>query len=459
MNPQNPNHIHATALKRRRCVDTFEISQAENDWAKYLIISSEDRALAKASPFLVDKTIQSIAGTVTKVTKQRNGNLLVECAKKQQSVNLLTCDHIGDIEVKVEPHTTLNTSRGVLRDREKNLHLLADDVILDGLKSQGVIAVKRFIIKREGKEIKTNTFLLTFNTPVVPRKIKVGYVLANVDLYYPSPLRCFTCQKFGHSRNSCRGDMTCYRCGYKSSVNDDSGDDDDDDEHSFIRPCHAEPKCVNCNGNHCSSSKECPVYKKEVEIIKIKVEKGIPYPEAKAIYLSSFERAAGVNTYAAVASTKKTRSFGTQTDISGLKTDLNAVFVFSQSSKPSSSSQTVSTVQQASSQQKPQQQRPPRRNRQSQAKSSNKSNSNTKPSSESSMSVNLYPEVTVNNKFDSLEVEMEDDISPSPSVNIERAEKKKNTSKEKSQTAGGGNGSKSPTKSGRRINLTKIKAT
>ena len=451
--------IHQLASKRRRFAETIEISNEpeDTDWAKYLVISAEDSALARASPFLVDKTIQSIAGTVTNVTKQRNGNLMVECAKKQQSLNLLKCDHIGDIKVKVSPHVSLNTSRGILRDREKNLHLLANDVILEGLKSQKVTAVKRFIIKRDGKEIKTNTFLLTFSTPVMPKKIKVGYINANIDFYYPSPLRCFTCQKFGHTKFNCKGNITCYRCGHKCSVNDDS-DDDDEDEHSFSRPCHADPKCVNCNGNHCSSSKECPVYKKEVEIIKIKVEKGISYPEAKAIYLSSFERASSVNTYAAVASTKKTRSFGTQTDISGLKTDLNTVFVFSQSSKPSSSSQTVSTIQQASSQQKPQQQRPPRKNRQSQAKSSSKSDLNTKPPSQSPMSVNLYPDVTIKNKFESLEVEMEDEISPSPSSNSDITEKNKNTSKEKSKNESVVDGSKSPTKPGRRISLTRIKS-
>ena len=155
MNSQSTNHM--TAMKRRRCAETVEISQPENDWQKYLVISAEDRALMNASPFLVNKTIESIAGTVTNVTKQRNGNLLVECARKQQAVNLLKCDHIGDIPVKVSPHTTLNTSRGVLRDRDRNLHLLANDVILDGLKSQGVIAVKRFIIKRDDNEIKTHS--------------------------------------------------------------------------------------------------------------------------------------------------------------------------------------------------------------------------------------------------------------------------------------------------------------
>ena len=453
MTSKNTNHI-LFASKRRRCAEPLEIPEhKEDDWAKFLIIAAEDRALAKASPFLVDKTIQSVAGTVTNVTKQRNGNLLVECAKKQQSLILLKCDHIGDIKVKVSPHLTLNTSRGILRDRERNLHLLADDVILDGLKNQGVIAVKRFVIKREGKEIKTHTFLLTFNTPNVPRKIKVGYVNQNIDLYYPSPLRCFSCQKFGHSKDRCRGDVTCYRCGHTSKIDED--DDDDDDEHCW-QSCKANPKCVNCKGDHCSSSKDCPVYKKEVEIIKIKVEKGVSYPEAKAIYLSNIERTTGVNTYAAVVVAKKTRSVETQTDISGVKTDLNAVFVFSKNSKSSSSSsQAVTATQTQSSQQRQSQQRPPRRNKQGHSKSLNKSETITKPPGESTTSINLYPQVTIQNKFDSLEVEMEDEISPSPSVGTDKNENSKITSKKKPVA----DGSKSPTKSGRRINLTKIKAT
>ena len=74
---------HQFTSKRKRFAETIEISHEpeDTDWAKFLVISAEDSALARASPFLVDKTIQSIAGTVTKVTKQRNGNLMVECAK------------------------------------------------------------------------------------------------------------------------------------------------------------------------------------------------------------------------------------------------------------------------------------------------------------------------------------------------------------------------------------------
>ena len=93
--------LNQNNLKKRR-MET-EINESTDDWPKFLVIAAEERALAKASPFLIDKSIQSIAGTVKNISKQRNGNLLVECDRKQQSINLLQCDHIGDIKVKVSP--------------------------------------------------------------------------------------------------------------------------------------------------------------------------------------------------------------------------------------------------------------------------------------------------------------------------------------------------------------------
>ncbi|GFT38615.1 hypothetical protein TNCV_4949161 [Trichonephila clavipes] len=34
-----------------------------------------------------------------------------------------------------------------------------------------------------------------------------------VRSYIPNPLRCFQCQRYGHSKNVCRGQPTCPRCG------------------------------------------------------------------------------------------------------------------------------------------------------------------------------------------------------------------------------------------------------
>ena len=54
----------------------------------------------------------------------------------------------------------------------------------------------------------------------------------------------------------------------------------------FDHPTHAcknQPKCVNCHKNHQSKSNQCEIWKKEKEIMKIKVTQKITYLEANKI--------------------------------------------------------------------------------------------------------------------------------------------------------------------------------
>ena len=91
-----------------------------------------------------------------------------------------------------------------------------------------------------------------------------------VDQYIPNPTRCFQCQKFGHGKQSCRGHAKWYRCSQEG--------------HDGLT-CDKPVKCSNSNLDHMSSSKECPVYLKEREIQKIKIEKNISYLDATGLNL------------------------------------------------------------------------------------------------------------------------------------------------------------------------------
>ena len=45
--------------------------------------------------------------------------------------------------------------------------------------------------------------------------------------------------------------------------------------------CDKPAKCVNCSGDHPANSKECPQWEKEKQILKIKCEQNISFPEAQ----------------------------------------------------------------------------------------------------------------------------------------------------------------------------------
>ncbi|GBM35026.1 hypothetical protein AVEN_240382-1 [Araneus ventricosus] len=86
--------------------------------------------------------------------------------------------------------------------------------------------------------------------------------------YIPNPLRCFKCQRFGHSKLACRGTLACARCGEKN--------------HDSLQ-CTAQEKCANCKGNHTSYSRSCPSWQFEKEVISVKIKQQIEYPEARKI--------------------------------------------------------------------------------------------------------------------------------------------------------------------------------
>ncbi|XP_023210492.1 uncharacterized protein LOC111613378 [Centruroides sculpturatus] len=124
-----------------------------------------------------------------------------------------------------------------------------------------------------------------------------GYLRCPVRPYIPNPLRCFKCQRFGHSQTSCRGKSLCAQCGIE-------GHDSTE--------CKSTPHCVNCKDAHPSYSRKCPAWQREKEIQRVKTVKNVSYPEARRMVTPSAPLQQ--KTFAAVL--KSTKTCGVQTDIS-----------------------------------------------------------------------------------------------------------------------------------------------
>ncbi|XP_067133887.1 uncharacterized protein [Centruroides vittatus] len=262
----------------------------------YLIVhATGEKPLAKCSPFLIQKLFESTIGHLKKTQKLRSGDLLVETASPQQTVKLLSMKTLGDMAISVTPHVSLNSSRGVIS--EFDLMSEEESDIQIGLSDQGVTSVRRISIRRDGKLIPTKHLILTFNNPALPSFVTAGYLRCAVRLYIPNPLRCFKCQRFGHSQTSCRGKSLCAQCGTE-------GHDSTE--------CKSTPHCVNCKDAHPSYSRKCPAWQREKEIQRVKTEKNISYPEARRMVTPSAPMQQ--KTFAAVLKSTTTR--GVQTDIS-----------------------------------------------------------------------------------------------------------------------------------------------
>ena len=140
--------------------------------------------------------------------------------------------------------------------------MVSEEDLLSEIKDQGVTAVKRIPFTKNGVKLLSHTWEITFACPKVPNKLKVGFLVLSVAPYIPNPMRCFKCQLFGHHQGYCKRDAVCSKCGKQ-------GHDD--------KTCTQDPCCVNCKGSHPAYSKDCPKWKEEKEICRIKVMSNISF--------------------------------------------------------------------------------------------------------------------------------------------------------------------------------------
>ena len=242
---------------------------------RFLIIHSEveGKDISLLSPFLIHKTIMSMAGEPKSIKNLRSGDLLIQCAKEPHEKSLLKMKTFCGLKCSVTPHKSLNTSKGIVRCpaliRQSSEH------ILEFMEEQGVTDVRRINVHRDGVQKPTKTFVFTFNTPELPTVVKIGFIQAKVDVYVPNPLRCYKCQVYGHHENKCSRQAICINCGMP--------------EHCASGQCQRPAKCVNCSGDHPANSKECPQWEKEKKILKIKCEQNISFPEARKQYEQFFQ--------------------------------------------------------------------------------------------------------------------------------------------------------------------------
>ncbi|GFS47488.1 putative RNA-directed DNA polymerase from transposon BS [Trichonephila clavipes] len=233
---------------------------------RFFLIPLQNVELSKKSPFAIHKALIGIGGEPKPVKRLRSGDHLIETLSALQTESFLLANTFLDSSVTISSHKSLNTSRGVIS--EPDLLSTPESEILEGYSDQCVIQVRRITIKKDATIIPTKHLILTFNSPNLPTTIKAGYLNCKIRPYIPNPLRCFKCQRFGHSQTSCRGQLTCSRCAYVGHPSTD---------------CSLEQKCVNCSQPHSSDSKLCPEWKTEKEIQTIKTNRNISYLEARKL--------------------------------------------------------------------------------------------------------------------------------------------------------------------------------
>lgn len=279
----------AQATKRSRKDDLTQKPQN----GKFLIIShaDPDQDLNKLCPFIVMKSLEGYTSNLQSISKLRNGTLLIETKDQKQTAILYKAETLGPVKINVKDHPTLNTTRGTIFSHD--LLLLDEEYILNNLKQQNVIKVERIKKFNEARElVPTPSLIITFQGKTLPLTIKAGYLSLRTRMYYPAPMKCKSCHKFGHTKKKCRGDPICVRC---------------------AKPQHKdecdEVKCANCTKHypmfkeHPANDRNCVKYQEEKAIIKIMVDETKMYKEARSKFNQMYPKSATESTFAAAVKT------------------------------------------------------------------------------------------------------------------------------------------------------------
>jgi len=193
----------STSQQTKRSCPGSDDSDTDQDstlnFPRWLIIEAAEpeQTLSKLSPFVLGKALSAQIGTLKSVKRMYKGDILVEKDKATYSKMLLRLAELAGVPVKVSPHRSLNVSRGVIRSRD--IASCSVEEIVEELRPQGVTAAVIIPVRDGDSKRRTNTVILTFASPQPPKHITAGYMRVSVDPYIPNPLRCFNCQKYGHS--------------------------------------------------------------------------------------------------------------------------------------------------------------------------------------------------------------------------------------------------------------------
>ncbi|XP_055587839.1 uncharacterized protein LOC129740257 [Uranotaenia lowii] len=237
------------------------------------------------NPFTISKSVQHDGGKIEYAKTEAKGTkYIIKVRGRKLAEKIFKLETLIDgTPIEITPHPQLNFTRCVVTCHDAID--LSDKELLDELKSQNVTNVRRITRKVEQKTLNTASLVLTIAGIERPEYVNFGLLRIPTRPYYPSPMLCFKCLEYGHTKLRCSGNEKCQNCSQ---------------EHEG--KCQNPTFCQHCKSDHSALHRQCPRYMMENQICKMQVDLKLSFPEARRLYESKHKQPS----YAAVSSTTPT---------------------------------------------------------------------------------------------------------------------------------------------------------
>lgn len=212
-------------------------------------------------PVKLSKAIEKEVGSVKGAVCLSNGRVLIKCKDENQKAKILKLKTLGGGKISCAGIDVKKC--GVISAVPLNVTM---EEVKGNLIGGKVALARRLTTWKDNEKCGSLSVLLHFVDNNLPVKVKLGFISYVVREYVPPPLRCYKCQRIGHTAAVCKGKMRCAKCG---------------GEHEYGK-CQegAEIKCCNCGGEHSAAYAGCPVQQQAREIQKVKSTQNVTYAEA-----------------------------------------------------------------------------------------------------------------------------------------------------------------------------------
>jgi hypothetical protein len=251
------------------------------DTAVYVVITTVnyEKAAADLPLLMMKKWLQqwfpiTSKNKETEAKPRRDGSIVVAAdSRKIAEAAIKHAKSFYEIcNMQVTEMEQMNQSQGVIFGR--NLLSEPTEALLQDLQKKNVTNIDRISSFKNGSLSPNGLHVLTFNTRKLPENILIGYVRYQVRQYFPRPLRCVRCCVYGHTKKNCKEtDESCKDCATLKHEGQ----------------CTSPKKCLNCEGPHGSFDKNCPIFKREEAIIRLKIEQGVSFGYARKLYMEKVE--------------------------------------------------------------------------------------------------------------------------------------------------------------------------
>ena len=226
----------------------------------------------KMNPWLVEKCITNHLSEKPKNIRSKDKNTyIVEVTTFQQSRELPLLQKLNDKEVEITENQDMSQSKGLIYIYDYNLsdfesyrkNLMTLNGVTDAQKATWI----------KTRIADSHAVLISFRSQEPPNYVDIPgeQSYSRVYEYKKRPLHCKKCLEYGHSIKRCDSKVTrCKRCS---------------DIHHIENQCDSQsPKCLQCSDPHVTATNECPVFRRESEILVIQDKEKVSRQQAAVIF-------------------------------------------------------------------------------------------------------------------------------------------------------------------------------